>query len=1088
MGRRPKPCGAQQVRILFVSLRALLLSLLVSTAAFGAFDQYGGWTGLQGHNTSGFFRVEKINGRYWLVTPANNVYLSFAPCVALYNDTWGGYCPALNYYPNPYNNKAKYNGSQSAWVTKLKGRLQDWGFTGLACWSQSGISEVPETITELSITFRAGGLGCPMIGWFADVWDPRFAQACTSAANLLVANKDDPFRIGSFPDNEIYWSAMYGTPYKTLCDGFIGLPASAHGKQYWVNTFLKGKYATVADLNAAYGTAFVDWTGAGNTVINCTSLPDDDSHPARLADKIDFMEHIADQYYRLTTSAMRAADPNHLVFSTRWAMWWEGYEYPYYFPFNERVWKKAGEYCDVIANNGYREFDQCEQLYQHCSRFFTQAKKPFVITEHSYWANDSYFAYNQWWFPTQMDRALSYEHFVNAILDMTLTDPNDGLPAKPYMGVHWFQFYDEPALGRPDGEKNQYGLLNCKDEAFIPLVEVMKTIHSQVYEHCANGTPIVVPAAPATPNPVTFANRVPSFSWSAVPSAQSYVLLLSPEDGFPEEQTIRIAGITGTSYTHTEPLGWGNWRWAVKAVDAQGRGGHYSKTAQFVVNENNTPQTDSAAMLKCEDPTGWINSDNSHTNGDGWAYAFRDTTVKSEGSSSMRVLLTVNSLNKTTGAKNAGTADIEWRYAGLPLDFPGISDFSFKIYPRRFCNTAGTLVSSSKYVSFRMVDRDSGVVVDQPIDPGGALPVEQWSTVTIPLGTASRRRVNLLSFYVNAGASQLTWDERVVFNVDDMTLAPFVDSTPPTRPVVRDDVFTVSLSELHASWSSSDPESAIVEYQYAIGTTVGGAEIVNWTSVGPATEVTRTGLTLNTGAKYYFSVKARNELDLWSEVGTSQGVYVVTTTTIQEALRKPNGTLVGITGVVTAGTNNFTNIFVVENPDRSCAIKVNRGSNAGIVAQPGNRVRAAGKLNLPAREREREIYDPVVAIEVVNDVVPGALFMPNRSLGGADYSPYSPGLTDGVGTYNLGLLVTICGRVTKRDTAAKYFYVDDGSRLTDGSSYTGVRVFYGATAGSVDCPLEGSYVVVTGISGARYVGGKYVRQLRLRSGADILLL
>lgn len=66
------------------------------------FDQYGGYTGLKGTNTSGFFRAEKIDGRYWLVTPDNNVFWSTGICVLQYNDTWGGYCPTLGYYPYPY--------------------------------------------------------------------------------------------------------------------------------------------------------------------------------------------------------------------------------------------------------------------------------------------------------------------------------------------------------------------------------------------------------------------------------------------------------------------------------------------------------------------------------------------------------------------------------------------------------------------------------------------------------------------------------------------------------------------------------------------------------------------------------------------------------------------------------------------------------------------------------------------------------------------------------------------------------------------------------------------------------------------------
>jgi hypothetical protein len=102
------------------------------------------------------------------------------------------------------------------------------------------------------------------------------------------------------------------------------------------------------------------------------------------------------------------------------------------------------------------------------------------------------------------------------------------------------------------------------------------------------------------------------------------------------------------------------------------------------------------------------------------------------------------------------------------------------------------------------------------------------------------------------------------------------DSTPPTTPIVTDDgKYTSSTTWLHATWSSSDPESGITEYQYAIGTSSGGTDVVDWTSVGTATGVTKTGLSLTQGTTYYFAVKAKNGQGLWSEVGTSDGITVI---------------------------------------------------------------------------------------------------------------------------------------------------------------------------------------------------------------------
>ncbi len=128
------------------------------------------------------------------------------------------------------------------------------------------------------------------------------------------------------------------------------------------------------------------------------------------------------------------------------------------------------------------------------------------------------------------------------------------------------------------------------------------------------------------------------------------------------------------------------------------------------------------------------------------------------------------------------------------------------------------------------------------------------------------------------------------------------DTTAPTTPVVADDGATTdTANQLHAAWTAADAESGIAEYQYAIGTASGGTDIVNWTSAGTAATVTRTGLTLTTGATYYFSVKARNGSGVWSEVGASDGIQVVA----PSDLTAPTTPVVADDGATTASTSQL---------------------------------------------------------------------------------------------------------------------------------------------------------------------------------------
>lgn len=102
-----------------------------------------------------------------------------------------------------------------------------------------------------------------------------------------------------------------------------------------------------------------------------------------------------------------------------------------------------------------------------------------------------------------------------------------------------------------------------------------------------------------------------------------------------------------------------------------------------------------------------------------------------------------------------------------------------------------------------------------------------------------------------------------------------VDSTAPSQPIVTDDGdYTTSTESLHAAYSATDLQSGIVEYIYCIGTSAGAADVVAWTSSGTSGSITVSGLTLSTGVRYYFSVKARNGAGKWSAVGSSDGIEV----------------------------------------------------------------------------------------------------------------------------------------------------------------------------------------------------------------------
>jgi agarase len=68
-------------------------------------------------------------------------------------------------------------------------------------------------------------------------------------------------------------------------------------------------------------------------------------------------------------------------------------------------------------------------------------------------------------------RAEKYEYFVNSCLN------------NPYIvGAHYFQFLDQPTVGRGDGENFSCGFLNICDRPHEEMVNVSRKIGKEFYQ------------------------------------------------------------------------------------------------------------------------------------------------------------------------------------------------------------------------------------------------------------------------------------------------------------------------------------------------------------------------------------------------------------------------------------------------------------------------------------------------------------------------------------------------------------------------------------------------------------------------------
>ncbi|MBL7787776.1 MAG: fibronectin type III domain-containing protein [Chitinophagales bacterium] len=112
-----------------------------------------------------------------------------------------------------------------------------------------------------------------------------------------------------------------------------------------------------------------------------------------------------------------------------------------------------------------------------------------------------------------------------------------------------------------------------------------------------------------------------------------------------------------------------------------------------------------------------------------------------------------------------------------------------------------------------------------------------------------------------------------------------IDWTAPNSMTVNDGTTTdidqtTTTNTISGNWTnSSDTHSGITAYSYAVGTTAGNTNLVNWTNVGTATTFTNNSINLSYNQTYYISVRATNGAGL-TTTSSSDGLMVLQPCTV----------------------------------------------------------------------------------------------------------------------------------------------------------------------------------------------------------------
>lgn len=393
-------------------------------------DKYGGWTGTNVGNSDGFFRVRKIDGRWWFVDPEGNLFL--AKSVASFNPGRSG---------DEDRVRERLFGPRKEWAEREIAFVKSIGFNSLGAWASPeamwlASNRIPYTMIlspmatynhaldkagkEQELFSRIDRKSGSSFG-FPFVFDPGFEATAEKVLSRAAEHKDDPWLIGYFIDNEVQFRI-------TMLEDCLTKWPEGH-------------------LNRDSAKAWLDRRKGRR---DCTAADIDE------ADKKAFAAYCIDLYFSKVSRILRKYDKNHLFLGSRFHTWAAEME-------NPECFKVAGKYLDVVSLNHYR-WDLDLKLAQMWER---ESGKPFMVTEFYAKGADSGLGNTSgagFVVPTQEDRGLFYQHFAGRLLRS---------PA--CVGWTWFTYRDNPAN---DGNK---GIVSWDFKRYEPLVRRMKEFNSCVF-------------------------------------------------------------------------------------------------------------------------------------------------------------------------------------------------------------------------------------------------------------------------------------------------------------------------------------------------------------------------------------------------------------------------------------------------------------------------------------------------------------------------------------------------------------------------------------------------------------------------------
>ncbi len=404
------------------------------------YSQYGGYKSTHAQAT-GFFRVEKIDNRWWFIDPEGHYFFStgadvMVPWMGTRTADRDGVFAALppaelkppSFRPNQGGMVSFYTWNllrrfgadwQNAWVDLTLRRMDAWGLNTVANWADPRLGAAKRK--PYIVMLRGWGIDNTGYLGLPDVYADEFANKVDSAAAEQCApRKDDPWLLGYFIANEPPWPGRENEIVTAILAGPAN-PIQGEAKKF---------------------------LAAGDT-------------PAR---RREFVELAVERLIKVVSAAIHKHDPNHLNLGLR---------------FGSRpseAMLRASRNFDVFSMNSYGYEVNRAQV----DAAYRMTEKPVMIGEFHFGTPGRGLAAGLLQTKNQEERGVAYRYYV------------ENAAAHPaIIGLHWFEWIDEPNTGRNDGENYNIGMVDVTDRPYQELIAAMKTTHQRLHDiHSGKELPV----------------------------------------------------------------------------------------------------------------------------------------------------------------------------------------------------------------------------------------------------------------------------------------------------------------------------------------------------------------------------------------------------------------------------------------------------------------------------------------------------------------------------------------------------------------------------------------------------------------------